>query len=152
MTGATSRPSRRTRWAGGVVLGALAVALAVLAALAFAWWAALPIALLVGGLMGLRGRWYLGWAGGFAVGFGYWGALLLALPAGPRGRLASQLASAEGLSSGLFTVLGPLLFGVVAAVGAGAVAGALAWVRERRASRPPVPPSPPEPAAEETVA
>lgn len=134
------------------MVGALAIVFGIAAALAFAWWAALPIAMLAGAVLGLRGRWYLGWAGGFGVGFGTWAAVLLALPAGPRGRLASQLASAEGLSSGLFTFLGPLLFGVVAAVGAGAVAGAIAWERERRAYRDAGPSSPAEPSPDEPEA
>ncbi len=107
----------------------------MIAYLSSAWWAALPISIFVGSLVGLRWRAGFGWLASFAVGFGYWTVLLFLLPTGPREALTTQLARAEGIPGALFLFLGPLLFGLVAAVGAGAVVGGVLVWRERREPR-----------------
>ncbi len=128
-------PRRRRSLVGSVIGIVLAAAFLMIAYLSPAWWAALPISILVGSAIGLRWRAGFGWLAAFAVGFGYWTVLLLLLPSGPRDALTNQLAEVEGLPGPLFLFLGPLLFGLVAAVGAGAVLGGTLWWRERREIR-----------------
>ncbi len=128
--------SRRRRSLVGSVIGIiLAAAFLMVAYLAAAWWAALPISILVGSAIGLRWRAGFGGLAAFAVGFGYWTVLLLLLPSAPREALTNQLAGAEGLPGPVFLFLGPLLFGLVAAVGAVAVVGGVQWWREHREIR-----------------
>ncbi|HLY77711.1 MAG TPA: hypothetical protein VKT21_07490 [Thermoplasmata archaeon] len=117
-----TRPSR-------VELALSIVAVAALATLpqwTSAWWAALPFATAVGGIVG--GRW-LRWVWSFPLGFGagalVWGLQLVWLPGVPRSRLADVLGAAQGVSATIFLLLGPVLFGLVAAVTAAALAGAL---------------------------
>ena len=128
-------PRHRRSLLGSVIGIVLAAAFLMIVYLSPAWWAALPISILVGSAIGLRWRAGFGGLAAFAVGFGYWTVLLFLLPSGPRDALTNQLAQAEGLPGPLFLFLGPLLFGLVAAVGAAAVVGgALGW-RERREIR-----------------
>lgn len=130
MTGPARSPS--SRWelvASVIVVGALAtVPLWVQG-----WWTALPFAAALGGIVG--GRWIRSfWAlpVGFAAGALAWGVELALLPADPRARLADVLAPAEGLSPTVFLVIGPILFGLVAAVTSLAVAGAIRLIYHRR--------------------
>jgi hypothetical protein len=100
------------------------------------WWTALPFAAVLGGVVGGRWmRWFWSLPLGFAAGSVAWGLELALLPADPRTRLADVLAPAEGLSPTVFLVIGPILFGVVAAVTGLAVAGAIRLALDR----PPVP-------------
>lgn len=119
----------------GVLVIILAAGFLLLVYLSPGWWAVLPISILVGAVLGLRLRWFLAWAGGFACAFGYWVAVLLTLPAGPRESLATQLGSATGIPATLFLLLGPLLVGLLGAVGAGALAGGVRWLAEWRGVR-----------------
>ncbi len=90
------------------------------------WWAPLPI-LSVWGVLGWKRSWLWSLLVGFLLGFGYWGIQLLFLPAGPRAKLAVIIAN--GIGSGtpvaVAYLLGPLLFGLLAAFAALTVAGGL---------------------------
>jgi hypothetical protein len=101
------------------------------------WWTALPFAATLGGVVGGRWmRWFWSLPVGFAAGALAWGLELSLLPADPRTRLADVLAPAEGLSPTVFLVIGPILFGVVAAVTALAVAGAIRLAVDRPPDTP----------------
>lgn len=96
------------------------------------WWTALPFAATFGGLLGGRWvRWFWSLPASFAAGALAWAVELAGLPADPRARLTDVLAPAEGLSPSLFLLIGPILFGLVAAVAGLAVAGALRLARDR---------------------
>jgi len=93
------------------------------------WWTALPFAVVLGGYPAGRWlRWFWGSVLGFAAGAITWVLQLADLPADPRTRLADVLGAAQGLSGTLFTLLGPLLFGLVALVAATALAGGVRLV------------------------
>ncbi len=117
-----TRPSRVE-----LVLSSVAVAaLATLPLWTPAWWSALPFATAVGGIVGGRWlRWVWSLPLGFAAGALAWGLELAWLPGVPRSRLADVLGAAQGMSATVFLLLGPVLFGIVAAVAAAAFAGAL---------------------------
>lgn len=106
------------------------------------WWAALPI-LSIWGVVGWKKSWVFAPLLGFFLGFGYWVALLLSLPTGPRERLAVIIGANEGFSSSVALVIGPILFGVLAAFAALTVAGALRTWESMR----PLPETPSEPPA-----
>jgi hypothetical protein len=97
-----------------------------------AWWAALPV-LAVWGVVGWRNRWIWAPLAGFALGFGFWTFELLLLPAAPRERLAAVIGAGLGASPTVALVIGPLLFGVLAAMAALTVAGALRTWEDLRA-------------------
>jgi hypothetical protein len=127
------RPSRTELIISAVVL----VVLATIPLWTPAWWTALPFAGVFGGLAGGRWlRWFWSIPLGFAAGALAWGLELAVLPADPRSRLADVLGAAEGFSPTVFTLLGPMLFGLVTAVVAAALAGALRLATDWRA--PPV--------------
>jgi hypothetical protein len=143
----TGRPS----WAELLLSLVVLVLLATLPLWFRGWWTALPFAAAVGGMVGGRWfRWYWSLPAGFAAGAVAWGLELALLPALPRTRLADGLGPAEGLTGTLFVLIGPVLFGVVVAVAAMAVAGALrlpsAFPRTasgRELKDPAAPPTPP---------
>ena len=90
------------------------------------WWAPLPI-LSVWGVLGWKRSWLWSLLVGFLLGFGYWGVQLLSLPAGPRAKLAVIIANGIGTGTPVAVayLLGPLLFGLLAALAALTVAGGL---------------------------
>lgn len=93
------------------------------------WWAPLPI-LAVWGVIGWRRSWVWAFLAGLLLGLGFWAAQLLALPAGPRAKLAVIIASGIGpnVPAYLAYVLGPLLFGLLAGLAALTVtAGLRLW-------------------------
>jgi hypothetical protein len=123
------RPSRIEVFLSVIVL----VALATIPLWTLAWWTALPFAAALGGIVGGRWlRWFWSLPVGWAAGGLAWAIELALLPADPRSRLADVLGSAEGLSGTLFIGLGPILFGLVSAVTAATVAGALRLAPEDR--------------------
>lgn len=136
MMGSTPLRSRRWEWV------AFLVVLLVFGSIPFwaqGWWTCLPLAATVGGVIGGRWiRWYWAPVIGFAAGAAAWGVELLLLPAAPRTRLADVLGPVEGVSGPIFTLLGPVLFGLVAAVSAAAVAGAIRLALERAPTPPTV--------------
>jgi hypothetical protein len=134
---------RRDRLPKALLLAGLVVALAAVAFLVPMWWSPVPLLSLVG-WVGARRFYPLAPLAGFVVGFGLWGALLLTLPSLPQERLTEVLARAEGTSPTLFFLLGPLLFGLVVALGAAAVAGMI----RLRAPPPPRKDLPTEPGAD----
>ena len=141
-------PSRSRAWRGEWVIALVVVV--VLGSIPFwteAWWTCLPFAAVLGGVLGGRWiRWYWAPVIGFVAGAGAWGIELLLLPADPRTRLADALGPAEGVSGPVLTLLGPILFGLVAAVCAAAVAGAFRLAFEQSPTRPVA--SPEAPAAQ----
>lgn len=130
MTGPAQARPRRLELAISVVV--LAV-LGTIPVWTQAWWTALPFAAAFGGVLGGRWvRWFWALPLGFAAGAIVWGIELALLPADPRSRLAAVLGPAEGVSGTVFLLLGPILFGLVAAVTAAAAAGALRLALDRR--------------------
>ncbi len=128
---ARRRPSRAELLVSLVIL----VLLATIPVWVQGWWSALPFAAAVGGIAGGRWlRWFWALPASFAAGALAWGFELALLPADPRARLADALGPAEGLTGTLFLLIGPLLFGVVAAVTGTAVAGALRLASETQRS------------------
>lgn len=133
MTGANGpRPTRREILVSLLIL----LVLATIPVWFQAWWTALPLAAGVGGLAGGRWlRWFWALPAGFGAGAVAWAVELALLPADPRTRLAAALGPAEGLSGTLFLLIGPVLFGLLAAVAGTAVAGALRLAKESRGPR-----------------
>jgi hypothetical protein len=130
-------PRHRHSWLERVVSLVVVGALATLPLWTQAWWTALPFAAALGGVVGGRWmRWFWALPVGFAAGALVWGLELALLPVAPRSRLTDVLAPAEGLSSALFLVIGPILFGLVAAVTGVAVSGALRLGSELRSGPP----------------
>lgn len=130
----------------GVSRFELLVGLVVMAALGTvplwtqSWWTALPFATAVGGIVGGRWlRWFWAMPIGFAAGALAWGLELAGLPGDPRSRLADVLGPAEGVSGTVFLLLGPILFGLTAAVVATALAGALRLAHDLRRRESEVP-------------
>ena len=134
----------------GVILAASAAALAA-GFLVPAWWALLPIAVLWGGIVGAWRRWYLSLPVGFVIGAVSWLGILATLPSAARASLAAQLGAAEGLGPVTFLLLGPLLFGLVAAAGAAALAGAIGVLSARFPPAPPAGTGHPDAAADPPV-
>jgi len=64
------------------------------------------------------------------------------LPGDPRSRLAEVLGAAQGFSATVFLLLGPILFGLVAAVTAAALAGGLRLASDLRRQGPDLVPVP----------
>ncbi|MGA7860353.1 MAG: hypothetical protein WCB19_00665, partial [Thermoplasmata archaeon] len=113
MTPTGPRPSRPEFLFALLVL----VALATIPLWTLGWWTALPFAAAAGGWAGGRWlRWLWSWPLGFAAGALAWGLELAILPSDPRSRLADVLGAAQGLPATVFLFLGPILFGLVAAV------------------------------------
>jgi hypothetical protein len=100
---------------------AVVILLAGVAIAVPAWWAAVPL-LSLAGFLSWRSRILWGPLVGGLLGFGYWVALLLLLPARAVSRLSTALAGVMGLSPPLVEYLGPLLFAIVSALAALAVA------------------------------
>jgi len=118
------------------------VGLATIPLWSLGWWTALPFATVLGGYAGGRWvRWFWALPLGFVAGSLAWGLELALLPADPRSRLADILGAAQGVSGTLFTLLGPILFGVVAAAMATALAGGVRLVVELRRPAPSAGPS-----------
>jgi len=139
MTPTRPRPSWRELLVGVVVL----VVLATIPLWTLGWWTALPFAAAVGGLAGGRWlRWFWSLPLGFAAGALAWGLELALLPGDPRSRLAEVLGAAQGLSATVFLLLGPILFGLVAAVTAAALAGGLRFASDLRGQGPDLVPVP----------
>jgi hypothetical protein len=107
------------------------IALGTLPLWTVGWWTALPFATAVGGIIGGRWlRWYWSLPFGFLAGAFAWSLELALVPADPRSRLAEVLGAAEGLSATVFLLLGPILFGLVAAIMAASLAGAIRLVHD----------------------
>ncbi|MDE1821629.1 MAG: hypothetical protein KGJ23_09630 [Euryarchaeota archaeon] len=105
--------------------------LLLLVVLVPAWWAALPI-LSIWGVVGWKRSRLWALLVGFVLGFGYWGVQLLLLPVGPRDKLAAIIASNLGGSTTVAFLVGPLLLGVLSALGSLTVAGGLRFWDEIR--------------------
>ncbi len=101
------------------------------------WWASLPI-LSVWGVIGWKRSWVWAFLAGLLLGLGFWGAQLLALPSGPRAKLAVIIASGIGpnVPAYLAYVLGPLLFGLLAGLSALTVAAGLRLWDDMRPKAP----------------
>lgn len=132
--------SQRPRPSWAEVLAEV-VALALLATVplwTLGWWTALPFAAAFGGVVGGRWlRWYWAPVAGFAAAALVWSVELGLLPVGPRLRLAHALGPADGLSATAFILIGPVLIGLVAALLATGVAGAVRLVTEWKTPPPP---------------
>jgi hypothetical protein len=127
------RPARFELVTSVVVIGVLAT----IPLWAEGWWTALPFAAALAGVVGGRWlRWFWALPVGFAAGALVWAIELALIPVDPRTRLTNVLAPAEGLSPAVFLAIGPILFGLIAAVAGWAVAGALRLIPILRAAGP----------------
>lgn len=123
-----SFPWLATRRGQLLTLGGAAVALLVPALWLATWWAPVPL-LSLAGVISWRTRYGLAGLVGGGVGLGFWTAELLWLPQGAVSRLTGALGGAEGFSPTVMFLLGPLLFGIVTALGSLTVAGSLRTIR-----------------------
>ncbi len=111
-----------------VLIMVLAVVLAIPAIFVPFWWATLPLLSLFG-LVAWKGPYWLAGVLGGIVGALFWVAELEFYPSAAVTRLTAALAGAEGFTPTVLFLLGPLLFGLLAALAALTVAGGLRLVR-----------------------